>query len=381
MTSSPLSSSIDGIRGLGQIEARFRPLIGRPEPTAYLWTTLVLFPLRFVSDSSQRRASPAVSALVAVGLLLPSTAARGQSVARVRVEENIRSEPQGTVLGQTLPGAELPVIDRRDEWVQVDVEGWVWVRSLQQTDRDGFDVVVSEPGGENLREAPSGRIIGRLSAGMLLEDLGRSPGWVRVRRRAWVWGPSLDVATDQEAGPLPTTAGDAGWFASVGDQGAGILTAPDGDTLARAVPGADLAVLFREGNWVRVRLEGWTWLPASGAPSDSAASGAHPLSPADLADDPRRHRGRVVVWGLQFVSLERAESVRTDFFEGEPFLLTRYEGPEGAFVYVAVPPDRLQEVQGIIPLERLTVTARIRTGASSLTGTPILDLIQLERIR
>jgi hypothetical protein len=342
---------------------------------------LVLFPLRFVSAFRHRGGFRAVGALFALGLLTPSTVAWGQSVAQVKVEENIRSEPQGTVLGQALPGAQLSVIDRRDQWVQVDVDGWVWVRSLQRTDRDGFDVVVSSAGGENLREAPSGKIVGRLNTGMLLEDLGRSPGWVRVRRRAWVWAASLDMAADEEAGPAPPTAGDAGWFASAGAQGAGILTAPDGDTLARTVPGADLAVLFREGNWVRVRLEGWTWLPASGSPADSADSGTHPLAPADLTGDPQRHRGRVVLWELQFVSLERAESVRTDFFEGEPFLLTRYGGPDGAFVYVAVPPDRVQEVQGIIPLERLAVTARIRTGASSLTGTPIIDLIQLERIR
>lgn len=320
-------------------------------------------------------------AVLALALLMPSTAARGQSVARVTVEENIRSEPQGTVLGRVLPDAELSVIDRRGQWVQVDVEGWVWVRSLQRTQRDGFDVVVSAAEGENLRDAPSGKVVGRLSTGMLLEDLGRSPGWVRVRRRAWVWAASVSVEADEEADPEPPTAGDAGWFGSAGAQGAGILTAPDGDTLARTVPGADLAILFREGNWVRVRLEGWTWLPASGDPADSAESSTSALSPSDLTDDPERYRGRVVVWELQFVSLERAESVRTDFFEGEPFLLTRYGGPDGAFVYVAVPPDRLQEVQGIIPLERLAVTARIRTGASSLTGTPIVDLIHLERIR
>jgi hypothetical protein len=91
--------------------------------------------------------------------------------------------------------------------------------------------------------------------------------------------------------------------------------------------------------------------------------------------------GRVVSWALQFISLERAEEIRTDFRQGEPFLLSRFGGPEGPFVYVAVPPERIAEVQGLVPLERITVTARVRTGASSFTGAPIVDLLSLERAR
>jgi hypothetical protein len=86
-----------------------------------------------------------------------------------------------------------------------------------------------------------------------------------------------------------------------------------------------------------------------------------------------------VSWELQFISLERAERIRTDFFEGEPFLLTRPVEGEGPFVYVAVPTRRLGELEGLVPLERITVTGRIRVGASALTGSPILDLVDLQR--
>jgi hypothetical protein len=89
----------------------------------------------------------------------------------------------------------------------------------------------------------------------------------------------------------------------------------------------------------------------------------------------------MVTWQLQFISMEKAEKVRTDFFEGEPFLLARYGGVDGPFVYVAVPPDRVQALRGLVPLERITVSGRIRTGASSLTGTPIIDLVSLDRSR
>jgi hypothetical protein len=89
----------------------------------------------------------------------------------------------------------------------------------------------------------------------------------------------------------------------------------------------------------------------------------------------------VVSWQLQYISLERAEEIRTDFFEGEPFILARFGGPEGSFVYVALPPDRVLEIQGLVPLERIAVTGRVRTAASALTGTPIIDLVTLERVR
>ena len=159
-----------------------------------------------------------------------------------------------------------------------------------------------------------------------------------------------------------------------------ILTAPDGDTLARAVPRAELEVTARQGSWVRVRVEGWIWqpdMPTSVVGSDEPGI----LSPDDVAVDPEAFAGRVISWRLQFISQERAEAVRTDFFEGEPFLLCRYAGDGGQFVYVAVPPDRLAEVGGLVPLEYLTVTARVRTGASVLTGTPIVDLLSVERER
>jgi len=311
----------------------------------------------------------------------------GQSIARVRAEENLRREPNGEVIARLLPGANFDVVDRRDRWLEIDVEGWVWARSLQVSGDPDLSLVVSEPQGENLRVAPSGAILARLSRGMLLDEVDRSPGWIRVRRRAWVWSASVTetsvavVAPAQSAGSPPRDAGGGG-FTTAGEGGASILVAPGGDTLARTVPSAELAVVARQGNWARVRLEGWTWLPSTGAAgSQGDAPSAEALTPAALTADPTGFRGRMISWQLQFISLERAEKVRTDFYEGEPFLLTRFGGPDGPFVYVAVPPDRVSEVGGLVPLERLTVTGRVRTGASSLTGTPIIDLLTMERAR
>ena len=271
------------------------------------------------------------------------------------------------------------------------MEGWVWSRSLQVTDVEGFDLTVSEAQGENLRETPSGTIFGRLGRGTLLEELERTPGWIRVRRRVWIWSASVVETSVAQAERAPAQAQPdpgrqpaarrPGGFVAAGERGSALLSAPSGDTLALTAPGAEMQVLAREGSWARVRLEGWAWMPPVEEAPPAEASGDGPITPADLAADPAGYRGRVVTWALQFISLEHAEKVRTDFFEGEPFLLTRFGGGDGLFVYVALPPDRIEESDGLVPLERISVTGRVRTGASSLTGTPIIDLVALERVR
>ena len=324
---------------------------------------------------------------VLILLLLCAEAVDAQGTARFRTEENFRGVPNGEVLARLDGGTPLQIVGRQGDWVQGDLEGWMWTRSLQVSSDAAFDLVVTEPEGENLRDGPSGTILGRLGRGTLLEEVRRVPGWILVRRRGWVWGPSVaevagPPAVASPTGPIPappSTSRPTG-FTDVGAGGAAILTAPDGDTLARAAPRSELEVTARQGNWVRVRVEGWIWQPDVPESADDSNE-SEALSPDDVAVDPEASAGRVISWRLQFISQEKAEAVRTDFFEDEPFLLCRFGGDDGQFVYVAVPPDRLAEVAGFVPLEYLTVTARVRTGASVLTGTPIVDLLSVERER
>ena len=74
-----------------------------------------------------------------------------------------------------------------------------------------------------------------------------------VRRRGWVWAPSVaesptpperSSATSGAAATRPQS------FTAVSQTGAAILTAPDGDTLANTLPRTQLEVTAREGNWV-----------------------------------------------------------------------------------------------------------------------------------
>ena len=339
--------------------------------------------------------------LLAGGILAASaTPGMSQDVVTLQVEENFRREPNGVVLARIGEGAPFRLLSTEGNWTEVEVEGWVWLRSLQSSEDPAFNLVVSLEGGENLRSGPSGSILGVLEEGTLLEELGRDPAWARVSRVGWIWSASLSdpaPAASEELPALPTSTSASsaatatepvarapGNFTRAG-AGGSLLTAPDGDTLGVVAPSGDVQVLAREGNWARVRLEGWMWMPET--PTQVTGDEVNPpdepeiLDPAALSSSPNEYAGRVVVWTIQFISLERAEAVRTDFFEGEPFLLARFGGVEGQFVYVAVPTDRLAEVEGLVPLETVTVTGRVRTGASRLTGAPIIDLIDIERSR
>jgi len=323
--------------------------------------------------------------LLLLGSAFPAAA---QQFAVVRSEENVRAAPNGQVIGRALPGTRLAVEGREDRWVQVTLEGWVWLPSLRSRSGGNYNLTVSAAEGENLRDEPRGRIAARLDPGTLLVEQERITGWARVKRTAWIWAPSVTL---QEPAPAPPAGAqppparapspppvESRWIRG-GPGGSPILSAPDGDTLARSAAGAELRVVGREGNWARVQVDGWVWSP-EGMDATSAPGGVDPASVEAVSSDPGRYRGRVVSWTLQFIALERAERVRTDFFQGEPYLLTRAGSGEGMFVYVAVPPERMADIQGLTPLERVQVVGRVRTGAAELTGSPILDLVEIRRV-
>lgn len=320
----------------------------------------------------------------------------GQTVRISVPEENFRKEPRVTSsnrLATVFEGAILGVESRQGRWIRATLEGWVWSPSVSDTDRDGFDLVVSNPGGENLREAPEAeaRRVARMLRGMLLDRIERQGNWTRIRRTAWVWSESA-VELEAEGGAVaatevtasadpppreevaPSPAGLPGRIL-VSGEGVQLHVSPSGDTLAALRPQADLEVLARQGSWARVRVEGWVWVPST-LPADSAMA-SEDLSPADVTANPDQYRGRRVRWRLQFVSVERAEPARADFYEGEPFILARASDGEQGFVYVAVPPELLIEAEGLRPLQLIEVVGRVRTGRSALMGVPVLDLIAL----
>ena len=232
---------------------------------------------------------------------------------------------------------------------------------------------------------------------MLLDSLEVQGNWVRVRRVAWIWSGSVtetggQVVTSpppQEVDTVSATSGGNGALVPAAPSSAAslpdrlvipespvvMLVSPEGDTVATLLTGADVAVVSRQGEWARVRLEGWV-REQSSLPSDSAAA-SDSLTAADLRANPDQYVGRRVRLSVQYVSLKRAEAVRTEFYEGEPFILARPADESGGFVYIAVPPELLPQVESLDPLQMIEVLGRVRTGRSALMGVPILDLIAL----
>lgn len=328
--------------------------------------------------------------LIATLVLLATSAAavHAQSVARVRAEENFRKDPNGTPLATVQEGAELAVVGSTGSWVEVVLEGWVWSPSVTASNREGFDLRVSADGGENLRAAPQGVIVARLFEGCLLSKVATQGNWARVRRQGWVWKPSLEMsgAPAQTAGEA--TAPPASANSDDDQEEPAVITAPvpliiyatpDGDTVAHFRPGARAQVLGRTGDWIRVRVDGWVYGPAA---LDSALdlTDTGNITPAQLRADPARYRGTLVRWRVQFISLRRAERARSDFEEGEPFIQARVPGDAG-FVYLAVPEALMSVAEQLDGLEYVTVVGRVRTGRSSLLGSPVVDLADIETDR
>lgn len=325
--------------------------------------------------------------LILAALVVATATPLGAQAVRVTVpEENFRKAPQAATdnrLATVLEGATLSVSERRGRWVLGALEGWIWSGSVNSTDRDGFDLVVSKTGGENLRRSPDASAPRNavLMQGMLLDSLDARGDWIRVRREAWIWAASTTDTGETASAAVADTAPDTAAPTPrklperlvVGASETGLLVSPDGDTAAVVGPGTDMEVLARQGGWTRVRIEGWVWEPST-LPPDSAADAG--LTVAALRSNPDQYRGRRVEWTLRYVALQRAEAVRKDFYEGEPYFLASPPSQTRDLVYVAVPPELLPAVEALTPLQTIDVVARVRTGRSQ-TGVPILDLVAL----
>jgi len=318
-----------------------------------------------------------------LALLAFSAPLRAQSAAIAVAEENFRAEPRGAILAELLEGTLLTLGEDRDQWREVTLESWIWGRSVREQ-QGTLDLVVNASG-ENLRASPNGARLGRALGGMRLERLETRDDWIRVRRTGWIWAASLEIESDEVAGvavpaaaQTPTLGGTGREreFAAMADA-AMLLDQPGGDTIARVHGGSSVEVLAREGDWSRVRIEGWLFTGALAGARDGNGPILTDVPRDSLEAHPERYRGRMVEWTVQFIALQAAERFRTDFVLGEPFMLTRGPGDDPGFVYVAVPPDQRAEVGRLSPLQRIRIVARVRTARSSLTGAPVLDLLEI----
>jgi len=322
-----------------------------------------------------------------VALLLPllPLSAAAQTYEVTVDGETFRKTAEGRRLADLVRGARVELIRSEGSWAEVRLSGWLPTASVSATSREGHDRIVSSAGGVNLADAPSGATLAQLLPGFLLDHVSETGEWTRVRRDGWVRLSSLQpVAAIDRSFARPESAADAARPPALVSEGRRLMTgetpievhdAPDGDTVAVVRPGTPLTVVERGGRWTRVRVDGWVL--SDRLVTQGADSSLVDVSAGALRASPDLYREMRVRWTVQFVALELAEPERTDFYEGEPFLLARAPDPADGFVYLAVPPELLEAARALRPLQTIDILAQVRTGRSALMGVPILDLLAL----
>ena len=315
--------------------------------------------------------------------------ARAQQRVRITAQTPLLKTPEGPILGRVERGLELTQgrVDRKA--VEVTVDGWIFARSLGATTRDGFNAIVNDGQGQNLRAdaRPDARLLGRLSGGALVQRLETKSGWAHVRRQAWVArlaaelpaaSSSTTTATPntppppRDTTPRATSSGFGDGSRATAPRGAVLTNAPGGPEVGTLASLADVRVLTRANGWTRVRVDAWV--------PDSVLETADPgatvgVTAAEVHAEPARWIGQVVQWQLQVVAVQVADALRPELPEGKPYLLTRGPLPESGFVYVLVTPEQAQRYRDAPPLREITARVRIRAPSSKYLPTPVVELI------
>lgn len=350
------------------------------------------YPLPIARARSSRAGWASLLVILALCAAVPATA---QQAVRTSAQTPLLKTPEGTILGRLERGVSFPQgrVDRKA--VEVTVEGWIFASSLGATTREGFNAIVNDGQGQNLRAEPNanGRLLGRFSGGALLQRLETRNGWARVRRQAWVAKMAIAdpptaaaATTPPPATPssiTPTAARDSAprsvAASSLGDgsranapRGAALTNTPGGTAVGTLAPGADVRVLTRSNGWTRVRVDAWVPDTTLETSAPGAAAG---VTAAEVRAEPARWIGQIVDWKLQVVAVQTGDGLRPEIPEGKPYLLTRGPLPESGFVYVVITTEQAQHYRDGAPLREITARVRIRAPASRYLPTPVVELI------
>ncbi len=288
-----------------------------------------------------------------------------------------------------------------NEHAEVTVQGWLWTASTQPDQRDGFDVSVSVVAGENLRTAPDGPVLGRAVQGALFNRIGVKGGWTQVRRTGWVPRPvavppgrvaaasppppppppaarAPETRPALETSPVTPVVAPAADTARPAPRGllpAGTVLrlAPEGAALTTLTAPSEATVVERDRDWVKVSIPAWV----RAAEVSGAVSPVPSITGAMLRGSPDRYVGQTVDWRLQFLAHQQADELRSEMPLGHPYLLTRGPLPETGFVYVLVSKEQVDRLKGLKPLEELSVMVTIRAGRTRYLATPVVELMRL----
>ncbi len=304
---------------------------------------------------------------------------------------DLHREPQGTPLVTLPAGAPVETGPTRGDWREVTVEGWIYTSSTSPTRRDGFDLVVSEEEGENLRRSPNGPVVGRAREGTLLERVGQQGKWTQVRREGWVprqavqgrsgaasrQGTQRAAAKPSPAKPKPPVEAppvETGPDAFQVARETGLSATPEGPAVGSLQSGISTRVLGRSGGWARVRVEGWVRETDLEPTQGSALAG---VTAAEVRSSPDRYVGQQLDWRVQVISVQVADELRAEMAPGQPYLLTRGPLPEPGFVYIAIPPTEVDRFRALPPLHETTLRVRIRAARTRYLTTPVAELVSV----
>jgi hypothetical protein len=339
---------------------------------------------------------------VAVFLLF-APGLRAQEVREISTATRLRKEPKGIELVSLPAGISVEPKRTRGDWREVVVEGWIFNRSTGKTRRDGFDLVVTATNGENIRSAPNGEVVGRVRTGTLLREEEVRGAWTRVRRTGWVprgavksaapraaTPPAVqpeppasvepDLTEPVESGALPAQAAAPELPPKVAadtERGevareTALLAAPEGSQFGTLQPGAPARVVGRSGDWARVQLEGWV-RESDLAPGSDASLGR--VTAAEVRADPPRYVGRTVDWRLELIAVQTADELRIEMPRGQTYLLTRGPLPEPGFVYVTVTESQANEFRSLQALQEMTLRVTIKAARTRFLATPVVELV------
>jgi len=321
------------------------------------------------------------------------------SQARYRVtadKEWFYQAADGRRLAQIARGAEVQGGAIQGDWITVTLDGWIFATSVGPSPKAEFDLAVTPDGGENLRAAAGGALVGHLAKGFGLKQLATQARWVQVQRQGWMKRASLlplaavsttVTAGDSDSSKTPPVTAVHGAAVSPSDSTAvdpskaqpnrrtTLYRAPDGPPAGAITSETPLRILSRSGEWARVQFEGWVKTSDLQTNTPGVLVG---VSAAELRTDPARFQGQVLKWKLQFIALEIADDLRPDVPDGATYLLARGPSPEHGFVYVVVPDAKKALVVSLAPLANIEITARVRVGRSRYLGNPVVDLMSLE---
>ncbi|MGH7585159.1 MAG: hypothetical protein ACREMH_02835 [Gemmatimonadales bacterium] len=330
--------------------------------------------------------------LLLAGMAAP---AEGQDTKQIRRSSAFRKDPGGAELGMLEPGARVATGRTQGNWIAVTLDGWVYSPSVARTNRGGFDLVVSADGGENLRAAPNGAKVARLSRGALLDRRTTQGRWIRVRREGWALRSAFAAPAAQPtprppaAAATPMAGRQDGRMAGDGQNGQGrngdgerVVTGtnallsgePGGTAVATLADGAEGEVVARSGEWVKLRIEGWV----SASDVRSAEGGPRRgVSAAEVRAQPERWLGQMLEWRLQLVAVRKADALRPELPEGREYLLARGPLPESGFVYVVISPAQAERFKAMPPLSELTVRGVLRAASTRWLPNPVIDLVEV----